>query len=536
MTKKKSQNQSIVVQSAILAAAQILVRVIGLFYRVPLQRIMGTEAMGIYGYAYEIYQFLLLLSANGIPVAVSLLVSKYLAKREYKNVYNIFKGSMVFALIMGGAISLFTLFGARGLATLFFKENVTLALRVLAPTIFISAVMGVYRGYFQGKNAMMPTAISQLVEQIFNAVVSVAAAYILIVKGPAYGAAGSTLGTCIGALSGLIFVAIVYYLYKPTLMRLVKKDSSKRLLTANQVLKMVGMTMAPIVLSSTIYQISGIIDSSMFSKITSTLGYAEKVTDELFGNYSGQYKLVWNIPLGITSSIGIALIPAITKLVVLDRLKEAREKIDSTLKLTNLIAIPCAIGLIVLADPIMKLLFKIDNDVPIRLLQLGAVTVITYSFSTVTIAILQGVNRMKVPVINSAISIGIHIVFVYILLRFADLNIYALVYGNLVFSVCMCILNLYSMYKYIGYKQEVLKSFLLPLGASLIMGAIAFFVYKGVYFVVHSNLISIIFSVVFAVASYGIGVVLLGAMDEEELRSLPKGYLLVKLLRKMHIM
>lgn len=527
------------VQSAILAAAQILVRVIGLFYRVPMQRIIGDEGNGYYGYAFEIYQFILLLSANGIPTAVSLLVARHLARREYKNVFRIFKGAMIFALIIGGAVTIFTFFGAEWLAVALYgadKAGVAIALRILAPTLLISAVMGVMRGFFQGKNVMMPTAISQMVEQVFNAVVSLVAAYFLIAKGPAWGAAGGTLGTCMGALSGLIFIGIVYYLYKPTVLRLMKKDVTKKHLPTDQVMKMVAVTMAPVVLSSTIYQISGIIDSSMFSKIMSGLGYAAKVTTELFGNYSGQYKMILNIPLGITSSIGIALIPAVTSLVTLGRKHEAREKIDSIVKLTNVVAIPAFIGLVVLAEPIMKLLFVINNDVPIRLLQLGAITVVTYSFSTVTIAILQGMNKMKTPVINSVVSLVVHIIFVYILLRFADLNIYSIVYGNLVFSFCMCALNLLSLYRYIGYRQEIFRSFVIPTGASVAMGAVAYFVYKGVYYIIHSNLASILISVVLAVAVYGLALVLMGGLSEDEMRSLPKGHVLVRFCRKLHIM
>ncbi len=537
--QKKSSNSSIVVQSAILAAAQILVRVIGLLYRVPMQRIIGDVGNGYYGAAYEIYQFILLLSANGIPTAVALLVARHLARREYKNVYRIFKGSMLFALIIGSTVMIFTLVGAPWLAVALFGTDyadVAIALRILAPTLLISAVMGVMRGFFQGKNVMLPTAVSQMVEQVFNAIISVVAAYFLIVRGPAWGAAGGTLGTCMGALSGFIFIAIIFYLYKPALMRLVKKDHSKVHLRSEQVMKMVAVTMAPVVLSSTVYQISGIIDTSMFYRIMSGLDYASEAAAELFGNYSGQYKMILNIPLGITSSIGIALIPAVTSLVAVGKKREAREKIDSIIKLTNLVAIPSCVGLIILAEPLMNFLFVINNNVPIRLLQLGAITVITYSFSTVTIAILQGMGRMKTPVINAVISLVVHIVVIYILLQFTDMNIFSLIYGNLVFSFGMCALNLVSMYRYIGYTQEIFHSFALPAFAALIMGAVVFFFYRAVYYIVHINLIAILFAVLAGVITYGIVLILIGGMREEELLSMPKGHLLVKLCRKIHIM
>ena len=376
----------------------------------------------------------------------------------------------------------------------------------------------------------------KLIEQVLHAVVSVVAAWFLIVKGPEYGAAGGTLGTCLGALGGLIFVMIVYHLYKPTIYKLLKRDASKHLYSTNHVMKLVTMTMAPVILSSTIYQISGIVDSSMFSKIMGGLGYADDVATSLFGIYSGQYQMIINIPLGITSSIGIALIPTITKVLTLGRYQEARNKIDSVLKLTNVLSIPCFVGLAVLAEPIMKLLFVVKNDVPANLLMLGGVTVVLYSFSTVTIAVLQGIGKMKTPVINAAISLGIHIIFVFILLQFADMNIYALVYGNIVFSFAMCGLNLVALYRYIGYRQEILHSFVLPGAASAIMGAIVYFIYKGSYFLIHSNLVSVMISVVAGVAAYGIALILMGGISEEEMYSLPKGSVLVRLCRKFHML
>ena len=160
----KEKNDNIIVASTILAGAQIVVRIISLLYRIPLIRIVGQEGMGYYANAYEVYQFLLLVSSNGIPVAFSLLGASYLAKREYKNLQRLMKGTMVFSGFIG-LISFLTFSAPAGFAkTMFNMEEVAPALRVLAPTIFVCALLGVYRGYFQGKNAMMPTALSQVIK------------------------------------------------------------------------------------------------------------------------------------------------------------------------------------------------------------------------------------------------------------------------------------------------------------------------------------------------------------------------------------
>jgi len=538
MNQKKSQRKNnLVVQSSILAIASIIVRILGMVYRIPLYRILGDEGMGVSAYTYEIYQVLLLISSNGIPLAVSLLVSSRLARGEYKGIQKILQGALIFGAIIGGAVSLLTFIGADWLANaLFSLEDVALSLRVIAPTIVISAVMGVFRGYFQGKNSMMPTAISQIIEGIFNAVISVAAAYLLVAKGPAYGAAGSTLGTCLGALGSLIFLVIVYQLYKPTVMRIVKRDRTSKNMPLGFVLQLMTVTMVPLILSSSLYQIVGILDSSLYSHILSALGYTDTIRTSLFGVYSGQYKQLINVPLALTAAIGVALIPSITSANALEQKTEVHSKITEIIRLTMIIAIPCFVGLAILSEPIMQMIFNSSVELAGKLLMLGSITVVTYSFSTVTNSILQGLNKLKLPIINSGIALAIHTVFVVFLLYFSDLNIYALIFGNLVFSFVVCVLNIISLDKHFHYKLEVVKTFLIPGAASAIMGAVTFFGYKVLYYIIKSNAVATIFSIVLAIIIYAVAIIALGGIEEEELYNFPKGNLLVRFYRKIRFM
>lgn len=537
MNQKKSQRKNnLVVQSSILAIASIIVRILGMVYRIPLVRIVGDEGMGFYGFTFEIYQVLLLISSNGIPLAVSLLVSSRLARQEYKGVQRILQGALIFAAIIGGAVSLLTFVGADWLAkAIFSMEEVAPSLRVIAPTVVISAVMGVFRGYFQGKNAMMPTAISQIIEGVFNAVISVVAAYFLVARGPAYGAAGSTLGTCLGALASLIFLVIVYQLYKPTVMRIVKRDRTSKNMSMGSVLQLMTVTMIPLILSSSLYQIVGILDSSLYSHILTTLGYSSKTISSMYGVYSGQYKQLINVPLALTAAIGVALIPSITAANALEHKTEAYAKINEIIRLTMVIAIPCFVGLAVLSAPIMQMIFN-SSDLAGELLMLGAITVVTYSFSTVTNSILQGLDKLKVPIINSGIALVIHTVFVVALLYFSDLNIYALIFGNLVFSFAVSVLNLVSLNKFFRYKPEVVKTFLIPGAASLIMGVVTFFGYKLFYYIIKSNAAATILSVILAIIVYVVAIIAFGGIEEEELYNFPKGNILIPLYRKIRFM
>jgi len=232
MTARKSNH--FLVQGTILAVASLIVRIIGLLYRIPMTRIIGDEGMGAYNYSFEIYNIALILSSYSLPIAVSKLVATRGIKREYKNSYRVFLCAMLFAASVGLVATLILFFGADFFSKLINNDaNVALPLRVLAPTIFVFSVMGVLRGFYQGKNTMLPTAISQVLEQIVNAIVSVAAAYYLTKNfylssnAAAYGAAGGTLGTFTGAFIALLFLLFIFLLYKPVLKKQMKKDLSK---------------------------------------------------------------------------------------------------------------------------------------------------------------------------------------------------------------------------------------------------------------------------------------------------------------------
>ena len=535
---RQRAGKKLIVQGSILAIATIIVRLIGIVYRIPLTNIVGNEGMGYYGFAFEVYQFLVILSTNAVPVAVSKLTAARVARREYKNAQAIFRCSIIFAAVLSGTLALLTFVGARWISMIMFGgiTEVAPALRVLAPTVLVCAVMGVFRGYTQGLGNMAPTAFSQVVEQLFNAVVSVAAAAILISRGAAFGAAGGTLGTFMGAVSSLVFLYLVYSSYRPQLSRRMKKDPTQKLLENRQIYRMIGLTIIPLVLTSTIYQISSLLDSALFSNILKGIGYQSSFISSLYGIYSSKYQLLINLPLGITSALTVALMPGIAGAIALKRRERVKDQMDVAIRLTMLIAIPCAVGVAVMGGPIMQMLFRDTTTHPGRMLVVGAVTIIFYALSTLTSTILQGSNHMRIPVINAAISLGIHILFTVVLLAFADLHIFALIYGNIVFSFCLCVLNLRSLAKVVDYQLDIVKMAGSSIVASAIMGAVTFFVYKGSMYILHSNTISTLIAILLAVVIYAVLMVITHGVTEEELYAFPKGDAIVRFLYRMHLL
>lgn len=548
-TQQKKKNSSFLMQGIILAAAGIITRLIGIAYRIPVNNILGDEGQGFYGCAFSIYNIALLLTSYSLPLAVSKLVSARVSKKEYKNAMRIFKGALLFAIIVGAVVGIIVFVGAEFIAGEIMSLKLSAyALRVLAPGLFIVAVMGVVRGFFQGMGTMVPTALSQIVEQIVNAIVSIIGASYLLEMGKkvkeakentsvpyAYGAAGGTLGTVSGALIGLIFLVLVMMLFYPTLKRRVQKDKTKNLEGYGDIYSVLLLTIAPVILSTAIYNISETLDQGIFSNIMVAQGHTEKETAELLGMFTGKYNTLINIPLAVANALGASLIPSLTATVASGTKKQIHAKINMVIRFVMMIAIPCAVGFLVLAEPILDLLYNGNIEIPARMLQLGAITVIFYCLSTVTNAILQGINKMKTPVKHGAISLVIHLIGLYIMLVFFKWEIYAVVAGNIIFSLSMCILNARALKQAVRYQQEIKRTFLIPLGASAIMGVITFTTYFLIKIALPDAMATIL-ALAFAVLVYGICLLKFGALTADEVVALPKGASIYKLLVKLHLM
>ncbi len=539
-----NKNNKYLVQGSILGIASIISRFIGMLYRIPLTRIIGVDGMGTYSAAYEWYNLALLLSSYSIPLAVSKLVSAREMNKEYRNSYHIFKTAMVISASVGALMFAVVYFGASIWAKLSDYKSIEMPLRVLAPAIFVMAIMGVLRGLFQGKRTMIPTALSQLLEQIVNAGVSVAAAYLLMKQHnaspdiTAYGATGSTLGTLFGAIFGLMFLVLIFVVNRPILKKRVAKDTTNHQESFGEAAKAIIFTAVPIIISQTAFQISGLIDTKLWGMYAESQGMEETVKNTVWGIYSGQYRLLTNVPIAIATALGTAVVPTLAAYYSKGKKEEVRSKVANTMKFNMLIAFPSAIGLGVLAKPIITMLFGYSGDVNLsaNALRVGCIAVVLFALSTLTNGVLQGIDKMRVPVRHAFISLIIHIPLVLVMLFVLKVGIFGLVYGNITFAFVICVLNWVSIKKNLNYKQEVVRTFVLPGIAASIMGVAAFFTYQLVYSLIAINSLSVLLTMIIAIAVYGISIVLLKAVNEEELLEMPKGYMLLRICRKLHLM
>lgn len=543
-------------QAGILAAAGIIVRIIGILYRSPLVAIIGDEGNGYYSTAYTIYTIILLISTNGIPSAVSKIVAGLMAKKQYRNAHKILMGAFCYVVIAGGLGSACCFLFADKIV----GESSALVLKVFTPTIFLSGLLGVFRGYFQAHGSMLQTSFSQIMEQIVNALVSIGAAMLFMsfVKDAdtstqaVYGAMGSAVGTGAGVLTALLFMLAVYSVNKKMFRKRRERDHSKEDLTYGQVFKMIFTMVTPVILSTCIYNMSSATNLEIYCEIVERMkGYTEAQATTFYGLYSGKANPITNIPIAFATAMSSAIIPTISGTFEKGDKEGCIKKVGDAIKTTMLISIPAAVGLAVLAKPVVFILYPQQGtlDMVARLLQVLAISVVFYGLSTLTNGVLQGTGYVNKPVTHAAIALVIQSLVLVALLVFTPLDIYALALAAVCYSLCMCIMNGFSIRRKLGYHQEVIRTFLIPGAAALWMGMAAFLVYQGMNLILVQlgmlekgsmhwglNCVCLVPSVLIAVIVYFALVIKFGAVSRQELNAMPKGRSLVRVAEKLHLL
>lgn len=553
-----SKKNNFIMQAGILAMAGIITRIIGLLYRSPLHSVIGDLGMGYYQAAYTYYTIVLLISSYSIPSAISKVIAQKLGVKEYKNAHRIFKCSLVYVLVVGGVASLFLFFGAG----LFVEKTAVPVLRTLAPTIFLYGILGVLRGYFQAHKSMVQTSVSQILEQIANAVVSVGGAYLLIRAGAAgamaetaekadaaaenvtqavNGAVGSALGTGIGVLVALLFMLGIYGLNRGLIHNRIRRDRHRDVDSYGSILKMITAVVTPFILSTAVYNLSSSVNTKIYTDFYPELKELDLVEiTARWGVFSGQALTISNIPIAFASAMAAAMIPSVAQLIAAGDIDGTREKIGVAVKTTMLISIPCGVGLFVLGKPVTALIFPSARaeslELAGRALMALSLSVIFYALSTLNSSILQGLGKVNTPIVNAAVALAIQTAAAWGLLFYTKSDIYGIAIANTLYSGIMCVLNQWAVRRTVGYRQELKKTFGIPLLAALFMGAAAWAVYEGMFLLTQSMRISVIPAVLVAVIVYFVMLLAMRGVTKEELMGMPKGYLLVRIATKCRLM
>lgn len=539
-------------QAGILAMASMIVRVIGLLYRAPLTAIIGDEGNGYYGTAYNIYTIILMVSSYSMPSAISKLMAQKLAVGEYRNANRVFRCALMYGVLVGLVGSGLLFFGARFLV----PDVAVCVLQVFAPTVFLFGILGSMRGYFQARGSMVPTSVSQILEQLANAVVSIAAAWLLMqtavgadpTRRAQLGAMGSALGTGAGVLIALLFMVFCFRRSKEGRKAEILSDATGKEEKYRIFLRDTILVITPFMLSGVIMNLTTSLNQTIYMRMLIDLkGAGETATTTLYGIFSNKAVVISNIPISIATAVSSAIIPGISAAYARRDETGARRQVGNAICITSIVAIPSAVGLAVLARPITMLMFPQMESLELAssLLSLLAVTVIFYSISTITNAALQSIGRMNLPLISAGIALVVQTVVLVLLLRFTDLDVRALVLVSILYSVMIFAVNQYYLRRFLGIRQDVRRDYLQPLVCAALMGAAAKAVYylvsmaaepmrnlpKGFYF---HNLAATAAALLAAVLVYGYTMVRSGTIRRKDLLSMPKGQLLVRLMEKLH--
>lgn len=537
-------------QAGILAAASIVVRIIGLLYRSPLTAVIGDEGNGYYGYAFNIYSIVLMVSSYSIPSAISKLMAQKLALGEYRNAQRVFYCTMAYALTVGAAFSLFVWFGAG----LLVPPRSVPVLRVLAPTIFIFAILGVLRGYFQANQTMVQTSISQILEQIMNAAVSIGAAWFFMHRLAAgqdvheqavYGAMGSALGTGSGVLTALIFMAVMYLVNRRYFMKRIRKDRTGREDPWTGIMRDTILVITPFILSGFILNLTTTVNQTIFSKIMiGAKGLDEIDITTAYGIFSNKAVVITNIPISIATAVAAAIIPNISSAYARKDREETRRRVIAAVRITNIIATPCALGLIALARPVTMVLFPQWESLGLAsaLLALLGVTVIFYSIATIMNAALQSIGRMQMPLVSAGIALAVQTLVLLVLLFATNMGVFALVLVSVLYSLMIFLLDTYFLQRYLKLDMDLYNVYARPLFAATIMGVATYGLYTmfevflelvGSRSLYLNNLIAMVPAILAAVLIYFFALIRMGTLSEEDILSLPRGSMLLKIFRKL---
>ena len=539
---KKENNNTLVKNATFLMVAALISKIIGMLYKSPLTTLIGRESFACFQFAQNAYFILLMIASFSIPQAVSKIMSERIAFKRYRDAQRVFKGALLYAVIAGGIAALVCIFGASILVP-DNMANARLALQMLAPTIFVSGILGVFRGYFQAYRNMLPTSISQILEQIAVATVALLASGFMVRHFANAGedtlqrwsAAGATMGTGAGVCTAFLFMLFVYRVNHKTIAKKIKNDRVSVNESYRFIMKIILLIAAPIILSAFIYNVNGYINGVMYTSILGWKGVPNSLVKQNYAEY-GFFMTLINIPLTLASTAPTSMMPEVSAQYAIGDLEETKRKIDQATWIAMLISIPASVGLAVLEQPVTSLIFPSTEGVAGQLMVIGVITVILNSTSNISNGVLQAIGKANIPMINAAISLGVDIVFLALVLVFTNMGIYAVVLAMVVYALVMCVLNDRALKKYLGYKNPWRSAYFVPILASIPMGIVAVVVYKLVYVVIGSNFISLIPSIALAMVVYFVGYLVVAKPKKEDLAALPGGTRLAQAAQKLKIL
>jgi stage V sporulation protein B len=534
--------QSFVKGAAVLTLAGASVRFVGAFFRIVLAIYIGDEGIGLFQMAYPVYSTLLAVSTAGVPIAISKLVAENMASGNYRGAYRIFRVALSILALSGLVVSAVLYFGADFITRVIVQDpRAYYPLISISPAIFLVTVMSAYRGFFQGQQQMVPTALSQIAEQLGRVATALLLVILLLPKGLEFAAAGASFGAAAGAFCGLLLLLVTWWRQKKEFVNNMRIQRIVDGGTAGTIIYKIIALSVPITLGSLVLPLITIVDLSLVPHRLHAAGFDTERATALYGQLTGMASPIVHIPTIITVALAISLVPAISEALALRKNKLIRDRSYLAVRMTLLLGLPSTFGLYLLAEPITILLFK--NAEAGRVLAVMSLGVVFLTLFQTTSAILQGLGRTMDPVKHLFWGAAVKTILTWYLTALPALHISGAAVATVVGFSVAALLNVYRVQVLTGMALHPLDSLIKPLAASLGMSAVVLFTYQHLD-VLHpllgpslANKAATLLAVASGALIYTVLLFLLGGLRREDLLILPKvGPVVVRIADKFHLL
>ena len=539
--KLKKTANSFMKNVAILIFSQLLIKVLGLIYKLVITNVpgFGDTGLGYYSAGYQIYALLLTLSSIGIPSVISKLVSERIAIGDTKGAQRIFSIAFKFFTTLGFVLSFALFFGADFIATNILNvPDVAHVMRVLSPAIVFVAMSAVYRGYFSGQQNMKPTSVSQTLEQFLNCLLSITFVYACVGKDTYIMAAAGNLSTTCAIV--ITFVYLLMYYKHNRLNTKGSMPSPERGKSNKELLKTILGISIPITVSSLISVISGVIDTATVSNCIQIAYEAPDMTKEALealamestGILSKVDTLV-SFPLAINLAFSTALVPAVSEALAIKDKKTASRRLSFSFFASLIIILPCSLGFIALADPILKMLYPTASN-GAGVFMIASVSMILTALSQTMTGGLYGVNQSKIPAIAAGLGAAIKFILNMILIRNPNIGIYGASISSFVYAIIVFFISYKVMNRCVNMHIKFRKHILKPVLSAIGMGLIVLGAHK-LFNMALGNTISTILAILVGAISYCALILITKTLTKEDILMIPYGTKIYDILVKLKI-
>ena len=582
MNKIKSEKtHSFMGNVAIILFAQIMVKVLGLVYRMVITNIdgFGNTGNGFYNAGFQVYTVLLAISSVGIPNAIAKMVSERAALNDYRGAHRVFTSALKLFAVIGIICSVILFAGSDFIAVhIMNMDGAQYVMRALAPSLFFVCISSVIRGYFQGLSDMRATSFSQMLEQVFKCTLTIVFVILTVgvmpkamqfltritllyapdgVTPPEIMAAWANFASSAATVISFVYLLIFYLKRRATINERIQNSTAKtETASTKRLMKMILLLSVPISLASIITAVNRVVDLATITRgielafangipeIEGAKAIANPTAAQLntaavtLSGMLSKSDTLFNMPLAVNIAFATVLVPSIAGAIAKGETKEASEKTSYSVLISILIILPCAIGYIVLAEPIYNIIYPATPD-GYDLLSLMSVALVFSALTQTITGALQGIGKVYVPAVSILIGCIFKVVLNVTLIRIPSINIYGAAISSIVCQIVAFLINFFVLIRYIPIKLSLGKYIAKPLVSGIVMGAVAFGMYTLLAKVMGTgyinNLITTVVSIgVSAVVYFGF-VFALRIMSKDDILLLPAGGRILRLLIKLKL-